>query len=411
MYFYKYQKPGNLEFNMLRRGEIYFASVGELNDANECRPRLILKGSEELWERLAELILEIVCYSDDYEPLTKYDPRAKQQEFRQLLGLSTSIGRLLKKRAGNEDFGIEKLGRLFVDVLRSALEEEKFPALQSRLILELSRNFIDRELPRFIEEPRYIASFSRNARNPTMWGHYASAEKGFVVVYATDNGKIKVQSPINILHGTRPLTEDGRVTEIGIYSEKSIELMPVKYGRKPPKVNAFHRLIPRFSYSEAEHDYDVPLLLPGDAEKKEEGKIGLIKYSDWRYEQEIRAFYPTFMELAQPVRVLSVSIDNIKGIIFGPKMTDADKKQAIICCYLMRESLTPQRSGEDTSLPEFSFFQARGVLDRFDFNILPVGVLERSYFGEWLPLKPLKDLDQAGRERLREMSEKIANGS
>jgi hypothetical protein len=313
MYFYKYQKPDNLEFSMLRRGEVYFASVAELNDANECRPRFILKGTEDLWKRLAQLVLEEVCFSSDYEPLAKYDPRVKKQEFRQLLGLSTSIGRLLKKRAGNEDFGIEKLGILFVDVLRPALEE-KFPALQSRLILELSRNFIDRELPRIVEEPRYIASFSRNARNPTMWGHYASAEKGFVVVYATDNGKIKVQSPINILHGTRPLPEH-RI-EIGIYNEQCLDLMTVKYGRKPPKVNAFHRMIPKFTYSEEEDHYDVPFLLPGDAEEKEESKIGLVKYSDWRYEQEIRAFYPTFGELESDVRILSVSIDNIKGLIF-----------------------------------------------------------------------------------------------
>ena len=186
----------------------------------------------------------------------------------------------------------------------------------------------------------------------------------------------------------------------------------MKYGRKPPKVNAFHRLIPKFSYSEEEDHYDVPLQLPGDAEEKEERKIGLVKYSDWRYEQEVRAFYPTFGELAQPdVRVLSVSMDNIKGLIFGPRMARADKARAVLCCHLMRESLAHQRLGGDDSLPEFFFFQAREVLDRFDFDILPVGILERSYFGDQLPLKPLQDIDEVIGGRLRSMSEKIASGS
>lgn len=409
MYFYKYQKPDNLEFNMLRRGEIYFASVAELNDANECRPRFILKGTEDLWNRLAQLVLEGVCFGPGYEPLARYDPRAKQQEFRQLLGLSKSIGRLLKKRVRNEDFGIEKLGMLFVDVLRPVLEE-KFTMLQSRFILELSRNFIDREIPRIIEEPRYIASFSRNAKNPTMWGHYASAEKGFVIVYATDDGKIKVQSPINILRGTRSLAE--HMTEIGIYKERCLELSPVKYGRKPPKVNAFHRMIPKFSYSGEEYHYSVPFLLPGDAAEKEESKIGLVKYSDWKYEQEVRAFYPIFDERLEPdVRVLGVAIDHIRGLIFGPKMSNANKERAVLCCHLMREILAHRHLNENESLPEFSFFQARQVLDRFDFEILPVGILDGSYYGDQLPLKPLRDLGEAIGKKLRGMSEQITKGN
>lgn len=87
MFFYKYQKPGNLEFSMLRRGEVYFASVAELNDASECRPRFILKGSEELWQRLADFILGHVCISSGY-----LQPE-KKEEIRQILGLSNEIGR------------------------------------------------------------------------------------------------------------------------------------------------------------------------------------------------------------------------------------------------------------------------------------------------------------------------------
>ena len=401
MYFYKYQKPGNLELNMLRRGEIFFASVGELNDASECRPRFVLNGTKELWTRLAQFILEEVCLRLDTHE------RMNRDEIRKLLGLSSSLGSLLKKHVRNLDFGLENLDALFRQVLADALQDN-VSALRSQLILDSSREIIRREIPRLLREPTYITSFSKNAKNPTMWGHYADAERGFVIVYSTDDRTIGVCSPIKMLHGTRPLGEDQIGDyEIGIYDEDRLELKTVKYGRKPPKANAFHRLIPRFSYTEAEDHYDVPLLLGGDAKDKEENQVGLIKYSDWKYEQEIRAFLPAYGTLPPDVRVLRVSLENIRGIIFGPQMSNQDKDRVILCCHLMRES---SAIPDGQSLPEFAFFQASQLLDRFDFQISPVGVLDGLYFGDGLPIKLMKDVDETTARALRKMSEEIENG-
>lgn len=386
---------------MLRHGEIYFASVSELNDANECRPRFILNGSEELWMRLAQFILGKVCFSSDY-----YE-RTSQEEIGQLLGLSVSVGRLLKKQVRNRDVGIENLGKLLVNALKPLLEQ-KFSTLQSRLILELSNNFIDTKLLEIIEEPKYIASFSMNATNPTMWGHYAKAEKGFVIVYATEDGAINVQSPLNILYGSRSSDNFDGVTEIGCYQEAHLKLESVKYGRRPPKVNAFHRLIPKFIYTEMEDHYDVPLLLGGDAGEKEESQIGLVKYSDWRYEQEIRAFFPNFKEFGfSDVRLLRVSMNNIKGLIFGPSISDDDKTRAILCCHLMRKSLVQLHLGKGEPSPEFVFFQAKQALARFDFEIQPVGILEDHNFEHRLPIKSVQHLDEITVERLQRISERI----
>ena len=405
MYFYKYQKPENLEFNMFRHGEIYFAQITELNDANECRPRFILNGTEQLWIRLAQYILAEVCFSSDY---SDYYNRATEDEIRQLLELSISVGKQLKKQVKNRDIGIENLGKLFTDSLKPLLELN-FSTLQSKLILVLSREFIDRKLPGIMEEPKYITSFSKSATNPTMWGHYAKAERGFVIVYSTEDGAINVRSPIDILFGSRPLeSKFGTISEIGFYDDERLELQSVKYGKKPPKVNAFHRLIPKFYYSEIESHYDVPALLEGDAKEKQEDQIGLVKYSDWRYEQEVRAFFPNYGELCTPdIRVLQISIKNIKGLIFGPSMTDDDKKRAILCCYLMRKSLAHLCVGEDDTPPEFVFFQAIQVLDRFDFEIQPVGVLENHYSGQHPPIRLVQNLDGVTVERLRGIREEI----
>ena len=405
MYFYKYQKPENLEFNMLRHGEIYFAKIAELNDASECRPRFILNGTEQLWIRLAQYILAEVCFSSDY---SDYYNRATEDEIRQLLELSISVGKQLKKQVKNRDIGIENLGKLFTDTLKPLLELN-FSALQSKLILDLSHEFIDRKLPGIIDEPKYITSFSKSATNPTMWGHYAKAERGFVIVYSTEDGTINVRSPLNLLFGSRPLeSKFGTISEIGFYDDERLELQSVKYGKNPPKVNAFHRLIPKFYYSEIENHYDVPALLEGDAKEKKEDQIGLVKYSDWRYEQEIRTFFPYLDEPYSPdMRVLQVSINNIKGLIFGPSMTDGDKKRAILCCYLLRKSLAHLCVGEDDTPPEFVFFQAIQVLDRFDFEIQPVGVLENHYSGQHPPIRLVQNLDGVTVERLRGIREEI----
>jgi hypothetical protein len=398
MYFYKYQKPGNLEFNMLRRGEIFFASVDELNDASECRPRFILNGTEELWTRLVKLILEGACFhSDFYEQVTG-------DKIRELLRLTSPLGSILKKHVRNRDLGLEDLEVVFVQVLSTVLEDN---ALQqhSTSIIDLCRKFIRHEIPRLLNNSSYIAAFSKNAKNPTMWGHYTDAERGFVVVYSTDDDTISVRSPIKILYGVRPVIKDQIGDyEIGIYNEDRLELKTIKYRSKLPKVNAFHQLIPKFSYTEEEDHYDVPLLLGGDAKDKEEDQVGLIKHSNWRYEEEIRAFLPVDGIVPPDVRVLQVSPENIQGIIFGPKMSKDDKQRVILCSHLLRESSLKL---ERISFPMFSFFQARQRLDRFDYQILPVGILDGPYFGKHLPIKSISNLDETTEQSLHEMSKRI----
>jgi hypothetical protein len=395
MLFYKFQKPGNLEFSMLRRGEVYFASAAELNDASECRPRFILKGSEELWQRLAQFVFDRVCFCSGY---FEHD---KDTEIRQVLGLSSAVGQRLKKKARNRDVGIENLCGAFLEALKHCGTEKLPPALL-QIVGRMARSFIEEGLPRVLLDEKYIASFALNATNPTMWGHYADAERGFIRVFGTDDGKVNVRSDINILRGTR--SKEGGFTEIGSYKDERLELKHVQYGRKIPKVNAFHRLIHHFSYTEEEDHYDVPLMIGGDAEEKKEHMIGLIKYSDWRNEKEVRAFFPAFEPLPPDVRVLRISSENMKGLVFGPKMSQEHKARAVTCCHIIKQACRAAGSEEC----EFAFFQAQHTADSFDFAIRPVGILDGQYFGRYLPLKPVRELDETTVARLRTTADLIA---
>lgn len=399
MLFYKYQKSRNLDFSMLRQGEVYFASAGELNDASECRPRFIFKGSEELWQRLAQFILERACFGSDYF-LNLED---KKNEIRQILDLSTVIGQQLKKQARHKDLGIERLAPAFRNALNSCGAKKLSPFLLSTT-RHLTHNFIQNGLPQILLDEKYIASFALNATNPTMWGHYADAEKGFIRVFETDNNKVKLLSHINILHGERPSKQGDGVIEIGIYKDEDLELNRVQYGKEIPKVNAFHRLIHKFSYTEMEDHYDVPLNLGGEAEQKKEHLIGLVKYSGWRYEKEVRAFFPAYELLLPDVRILQVGMENIKGLIFGPKMTLENRARAVLCCHLMKQS----RSSEAGANYEFTFFEAQQAVDKFDFVIRPVGILAGNYPGRFLPLKPVSELDETIVTRLHTTADLIA---
>jgi hypothetical protein len=396
MLFFKYQKPGSLEFTMLRRGEVYFASPSELNDAHECRPRMVLNGSNELWQRLADFVLERVC------SLSGYYSQSSSEDMHKLLGLAEPVGQTLKKRAQNRDIEFVNLGQIFVEVLLPYLDKLLQPPL-SRQISHWIRRYIDIELPRQLAEEPYIASFSLSATNPTMWGHYAGAEKGFVLVFASSDQSIHVRSQLRILHGTRPSKRLIGAKEIGIYKDERLELKHVKYGTKPPKVNAFYQLIQKFRYTDMEDHYDVPLLLPGDAAKKQENMLGLVKYSDWRYEKEVRAFFPTFGPLPPDVRALRIASKNIIGLIFGQKMSPSDKNRAIICCHLMRELQ------DDGHTEDFVFFQAEQHPVKFNLEIRPVGILEGRYFGTSMPMKPVEALPMTKAQKITEIAKEICS--
>jgi len=74
---------------------------------------------------------------------------------------------------------------------------------------------------------------------------------------------------------------------------------------------------------------------------------------------------------------------------------------------LDKKVISTPHFGKGEPSPEFVFFQAKQVLDHFDFEIQPVGIIEDHNFEHRLPLKLVQHLDTVTIERLRGMSEKI----
>jgi hypothetical protein len=129
-----------------------------------------------------------------------------------------------------------------------------------------------------------------------------------------------------------------------------------------------------------------------------------VKYSGWRYEKEVRAFFPAYDLLLPDVRTLKVGMENIKGLVFGPKMTLENRARAVLSCHLMKQS----RSSEIGADYEFAFFEAQQAVDKFDFAIRPVGILHGNYYGRHLPLKPIRELDETTIKKLNTTADLMA---
>ena len=337
------------------------------------------------------ILLDACCFSSVASDL-------HSSSLRELAG---PLGRALRARAGVRDLDFEAL---------KSLIQEALPPLLAGIDLKIASaafmGLVDRayRLARqHLNEPMYIASLSRNPRDPTMWGHYGNAERGFCIVLHVPEQRLRIQSPIKVFPGCRPSSKSG-INELGIYSSAEVELQPVLYRSAPLRFNAFQRLIPHFSYSEEEDHYDVPLLLPGDAPARKEDRLGLVKATTWKYEQEVRAIMPSEGELTPEARCVRYEWSHAAGLIFGPKMSQKDKERAVVCCHMLQEA----RRGKELRSGPFVFLEAQQRIDSFQMALVAVGVLDGFYSPpRMLPLRLLSQGDETTVAAVQDMLAKM----
>jgi hypothetical protein len=392
MFYFKYCPPRDLHFGMLSRGEIFFASPHELNDGSECRPRYILRGKEELWNKLSKMILLDTCC---------YSRTLPQTCVKSIMGLALPLGSILLNRAGNRDMDLETLRHVIDEELPPLLKSIELdiptPAIMDLVDLAYSRIY------HYLKEPSYIASFSRTPLDPTMWGHYGGAEKGFCIVFDLPYRKLRIFSSSPLFWESRPSTKHEGVSELGSYTSTEVQLKSVMYRSAPERFNAFHGLIPYFSYSEKEFDYDLPLLLPGKAPSRQEDRLGLVKAKTWKYEQEERAFLPASNILTPEARCVRYSWSQIAGVIFGPKMDSTDIERVIVCCHLLDRS----RCQIEQRSKHFVFLQASQRSDSFQMALNAVGVLDKMYAKHIMPFQAINKLDSSAVAEAAQMIDKI----
>ncbi|WP_406609656.1 DUF2971 domain-containing protein [Agarivorans sp. JK6] len=374
MYFYKYQSINALSLMMLKRGEVFFASSEELNDKHECRPKYLFQGSKEVWLRFIDYVLVELC--------VRYRLYPNPEEATKLLSLAPKIYKAVFNKTRKRKLEFTEVVVLLTESIPLSFTRE-FSHTERQYILDCFRDFTEAHLLKEMHEPKYICSFSTNAINPTMWGHYGNAEKGIVVIYESDDGYVDVKSTLCNLSGFR---NKGSVIELGLYNNERLRLEEVKYSRTPAKINAFSRLIHKFCYTAAEADYDVPESLSSDVAPMEENSVGLVKFTDWKYEKEVRLFFPTYGPLPAELRCLQINQHLIKGIIFGASVSESDKRKVIAAGYHFT-STTDTRHG-------FTFFQAIESHDKYEIRVKPIGIIEDQSILDQLRITPMSELSQ-----------------
>lgn len=268
---------------MLKRGEVYFASASELNDRHECRARYLFNAPKDVWVRFVDYVLCKVC--------SEYPLYRSIQDAYKLIKLAEPIFEAGRSRIKKRNLTIYDAVLLFKYGFDNALGEEFSPD-ERKKIKQCTEHYLLALSENELLENKHICSFSKNAINPTMWGHYGAAETGFVIIYESSDGFVDVESSLSNLSGYREKEEGW--TEIGSYANERLLLQDVNYSNRPCKVNAFEKLIHKFRYSEREDHYDVPESLLGVIDRMEENKVGLVKYTDWKYEKEVRLLFPAY---------------------------------------------------------------------------------------------------------------------
>ncbi|MCF8586288.1 DUF2971 domain-containing protein, partial [Enterobacter asburiae] len=380
-----------LNLSMLRHGEVFFASPKELNDIHECKPQFIFNANREVWVKFIQEIISSICINLDLKP--------KSHLLTTLLSLKKDILNALLSNKKSLSLNYEEtINRISYEISKKAITELDF--IDARNVISALNSYIQNELNTELNDKLYITSFSKSATILTMWGHYGSAEKGFAIIYETNDGDISLESDIEIFPSATRISESSY--SLGTSRFSKAELLEVAYKNKPVRANGFRKLIPTFSFSDQEDFYDCRETLLADLPKYNEDDIGRVKFTDWKYEKELRLHLPVYDELAPPLRNIKISIQHIKGVIFGTNTSTNDKENILSACYHLKKS--------NANNNELYIFQAKSIPSQYKINITALGRM-CDIQGKGLPfivkVNPKNPDDKKHLEEILKISESI----
>ena len=213
------------------------------------------------------------------------------------------------------------------------------------------------EIERLLWPNWYTACFMKDYRNSSVWGHYAGGHKGVCLVY--ESKQMGEFDGLELYYGAGNSTREIRLSEI-------------IYKNKPAKVD-FFRSIGRVTGKDAkEHWYadeegnvsECAPHIPRDGDMDSDGMIDwrkrhrdtfyrdiTVKTKHWEYEQECRLILEDGLRQfdEKESRKLRYDFNSLKGIIFGIKTSDDDRREII---NIIR------RKWKNHERTDFKFYQA-----------------------------------------------------
>lgn len=391
-FIYKYQSASELKLSSLRRGEVFFADITELNDGHEGKPALVLSGRLEVYERFFEwlssrLIIPKVA--------------ANKSTVQMLYDISLRLASHVKRESKGRDIHIDEIADLLNLALIKISNDVDVSNGVRRLLLQ-APDFLRHEVQDYVGKSFSTASFSRTSLNPTMWGHYGDADKGFVTCYQVNGNSMPAEFSEHCFTECRnkKIILEGierEVTELGLSTKGSIELQQVSYSNRRPKVNLAHLFSNQFLFSEAEQHYDYDAHFCGSVAQKQFEKFLLFKSPDWRYEKEVRLVHSG---AKLPEHRLGV-LGGLDSIILGFNTNNVTSERII---ESMKQFV---KSGDSLAPKSVTIFRAVPNSTSYKYNLKLEGeilMLEgRCVFAR------LKELDGTSIKKLKSKMEIIKN--
>lgn len=226
----------------------------------------------------------------------------------------------------------------------------------------------------------YIACFSENYKNLSMWGYYSDSSKGACLIFKPIKKNKTYYLPLEMVTSWGG---DG----INFHETKNfvdMEIKPVIYSQKKP-ATPFFRSLGRLTFPTLQkHWYMLDTQISKTVEDifDESGKNRWrqeywehiekntnTKQQDWAHEQEHRiSLMPIFDDEYDtiPKRKLKYKFDNLEGLIFGINTTEANKLKTIKILYNKCKKYNKK---------DFKLYQAIYDNQKGEINIIPINIL------------------------------------
>ena len=225
-------------------------------------------------------------------------------------------------------------------------------------------NYYVEQLEQLLWPNWYTACFTKDFHNSSMWGHYGDKHRGACLIFESDDTDDGASLTLNHITGARG-DRDGNSE--AIWSFQPIPMRDVLYREKPGEVDFFKsigKLTERdllelwYTGEDGNLSECAGHLDSGDNREAWRKRYWdtfqrdiAFKTKDWEYEQECRLpLYPLLANsLDEDARTLSYDFKSLKGLIFGMKMSDDDKRRIIEII---------DRKCRESHRTDFQFYQA-----------------------------------------------------
>ena len=228
-----------------------------------------------------------------------------------------------------------------------------------KFVFDFPKRYLDR-LGTLLYPIRYVACFSDEITNSSMWSHYADAHRGVSLIFATDDEESDESICLNCVTGFSWTHAHHRAHR----SLVPMKLYRVEYGTIRPEIDFFRSMgnIPKnelFDLWYTDHNGNISDLRAGVGEAcwREHHWIRFFpditnKSIDWRYERERRLVLYGIVgdDLErEEYRKCTYEFRTLRGVIFGIRTPDDTKRRII--------GILAQKC-RDESRTDFELYQA-----------------------------------------------------